>query len=287
MPRAGLVCLIFFFLCAGLASSAPVPERVSSNIESFAARYDHDLDVRFLDFDLLEGRDNLLDERDLDLLDDELYARNTAPHTEQLYRRTSIFTKIKQGFQKLGRKIKSGFQKAGAAIKKGFQKFGQKVKSGFQKAGAAIKTGFQKFGQKAKAGFQKAGAAIKKGFQTFGQKAKAGFQKAGKAIKKGFQKVGQFIKTTGAKIAKFGLKIVSAAAGVLGTVARFIPGIGTGLSAALKGVQKGTDAASNAIHANLGSKLEKGMKALNIIGDPIGAGIKAAAKGVAKKVKHH
>lgn len=41
---------------------------------SFAARYDHDLDVRFLDFELLEGRDKVFDERDLDLLDGELYA---------------------------------------------------------------------------------------------------------------------------------------------------------------------------------------------------------------------
>jgi TctA family transporter len=89
-------------------------------------------------------------------------------------------------------------------------------------------------------------------------------------MKKGFQKVGQFIKTTGAKIAKFGLKVVSAAAGVLGTVARFIPGVGSGLSAAFKGVSKGADAASNAIHANLGKKLEKGMKVMNIIEDPIG-----------------
>jgi hypothetical protein len=41
---------------------------------SFAAGYDHDLDIRFLDFDLLKGRDNMFDERDLHLLDDELYA---------------------------------------------------------------------------------------------------------------------------------------------------------------------------------------------------------------------
>ncbi|KIK03996.1 hypothetical protein K443DRAFT_650142 [Laccaria amethystina LaAM-08-1] len=254
MPRAGLVSLIFFFLCVGLASSAPVPERISSNIQSFAAGYDHDLDIRFLDFGLLEGRDNMFDERDLDLLDDELYARNITPHTEQLYRRTSIGAKIKHAFQKFGQKVKSGFQKAGAAIKKGFQKVGQKIKSGFQKAGTAIKKGFQKF--------------------------------AGAAMKKGFQKVGQFIKTTGAKIAKFGLKVVSAAAGVLGTVARFIPGVGSGLSAAFKGVSKGADAASNAIHANLGKKLEKGMKVMNIIEDPIGAGLSAAAKGIAKKAKH-
>ena len=41
---------------------------------SFAARYDHNLNVRFLDFELLEGRDNVFDERGLDLLDGELYA---------------------------------------------------------------------------------------------------------------------------------------------------------------------------------------------------------------------
>ena len=41
---------------------------------SFAARYDHDLDVRFLNIELLEGRDKVFDERDLDLLDGKLYA---------------------------------------------------------------------------------------------------------------------------------------------------------------------------------------------------------------------
>ncbi|EDR11198.1 uncharacterized protein LACBIDRAFT_293335 [Laccaria bicolor S238N-H82] len=129
--------------------------------------------------------------------------------------------------------------------------------------------------QKINAAFHKAGAAIKHGFQKAGTAIKQGVQKAVK-------KVGTFVKNTGAKIAKFGLKVVSAAAGVLSTVSRFIPAVGPGLSAAFKGASAAADAGSNAIHANLGKKLNNGMKALNIIKDPIGAGISAAAK----KAKH-
>lgn len=54
---------------------------------SFAARYDHDSDIRFLDFELLEGRDNMFDERDLDLLDDELYA-------VRLFQRAAVYDMI-------------------------------------------------------------------------------------------------------------------------------------------------------------------------------------------------
>ncbi|KIK03997.1 hypothetical protein K443DRAFT_676314 [Laccaria amethystina LaAM-08-1] len=132
-----------------------------------------------------------------------------------------------------------------------------------------------KITQKINAAFHKAGAAIKHGFQKAGTAIKQGVQKAVK-------KVGTFVKTTGAKIAKFGLKVASAAAGVLSTVSRFIPGVGPGLSAAFKGASAAANAGSNAIHANLGKKLDKGMKVLNIVKDPIGAGISAAAK----KAKH-
>jgi len=140
-----------------------------------------------------------------------------------------------------------------------------------------------KITQKIKAAFQKAGAAIKHGFQKLGAGIKKVAQKVGAGIKKAAQKVGTFIKKTGAKIVKFGLKVASAVGGVLSTVSRWIPGVGPGLSAAFKGYSAATNAASNAIHANLGKKLEKGMKVLDIIKDPIGAGISAAAN----KTKKH
>jgi hypothetical protein len=140
-----------------------------------------------------------------------------------------------------------------------------------------------KITQKINAAFHKAGAAIKHGFQKAGVGIKKVAQKVGAGIKTAAKKVGTFIKNTGAKVVKFGLKVASAAAGVLSTVSRFIPGVGPGLSAAFKGYSAATNAASNAIHANLGKKLDKGMKVLNVIKDPIGAGISAAAN----KAKKH
>jgi len=92
-------------------------------------------------------------------------------------------------------------------------------------------------------------------------------------------KVGHFFKTTGAKIAKFGLKVVAAGAAAISKVARFIPGVGTGISAALKGVATGANAASDKIHANLG-KLNKVDKGLNYVINPVGtAGKKLGKKG--------
>ena len=77
------------------------------------------------------------------------------------------------------------------------------------------------------------------------------------------QKVGDFAKTTGAKIAKFGLKVYSTATQVAAKVAGFIPEIGTGVGKVLSGVSKAAGVVSDKIHANLGSKLEKGMNVMN------------------------
>jgi hypothetical protein len=83
------------------------------------------------------------------------------------------------------------------------------------------------------------------------------------------KKVGNFVKTTGAKIAKFGLKVYATAASVASRVANFIPGVGKGISKALSGVSKVADFASDKIHANLGKKLEKGMNVMNKIQNPV------------------
>ncbi|KAF8171541.1 hypothetical protein BJ912DRAFT_1147186 [Pholiota molesta] len=204
-----------------------------------------------------------------------------------IYRR-SIWTKIRDAFRSFGQKVKSGFQKAGQAIKSGFQKFGQKVKQGFQKvkqgtlkysppqtilfnviigfqkAGQAIKSvrpesqnGFQKAGHAIKSGFQKFGQKVKHGFRKqarrsrakFGQKVKQGFQKAGQVLKKGFQKVGAWIKTTGAKIAKVGLKILSTVQKVLSKV--------------MDGESAGLNALSDRIHVDVGGKLGKAMEGMD------------------------
>lgn len=75
--------------------------------------------------------------------------------------------------------------------------------------------------------------------------------------------VGKFVKTTGAKIAKFGLKVVGAVAGVAAKAVGMIPGMGKIAGKALEGVSKAANIASDKIHVNLGSKLEKGMKIMD------------------------
>jgi hypothetical protein len=223
MSRAGLVSLVLFSLFIGLVTSAPLAERLSSLAERYD-NYDNDFAIRSLailddrDFDIADPEYtkreylSMLDEREFDIVDDEYSKREydltvfderdfeELEHTKRdnsdvhmLYRRRSIFTKIKDGFKK-----------------------------------------------------------------------------AGRAIKKGFQKVGTFIKKTGAKIAKFGLKLVAAAASVASKALKFIPGVGTALGMAVKGVAMGANAASNKIHANLG-KLGKVTKGLDYVINPLGS----------------
>ncbi|PPQ95678.1 hypothetical protein CVT26_008328 [Gymnopilus dilepis] len=224
------------------------------------------------DFDV-----SLYDERDFDDFEKAVSKREVV-----VLSRRSIWTKIRDAFKHAFSKVKEGFQKFGHIVKKGFQKVGQglkkfggMVKKGFQKVGSGLK----KFGGMVKKGFQKAGHAIKKGFQVAGHAIKKGFQVAGHAIKKGFQKVGHFLKTTGAKIAKFGLKIVAAAASVAAKVVKFIPGIGTAASMGLKGLAMGANTASNKIHANLGSKLDKVSHGMDYVINPLGSAAKKMGAG--------
>jgi len=69
---------------------------------------------------------SIFDDRDLEEFE---YTKRDNFDVHMLYRRKSIFTKIKQGFQKAGRAIKGAFQKAGKAIKTGFQKVGKFIKT--------------------------------------------------------------------------------------------------------------------------------------------------------------
>jgi len=63
--------------------------------------------------------------------------------------------------------------------------------------------------------------------------------------------------------------VVSTAQSLASKAAKFIPVIGKPISAALTAASAGTNAASNAIHANLGKKLEKGMNVMDKIRNPV------------------
>jgi len=125
-------------------------------------------------------------------------------------------------------------------------------------------------GAKIKHAFQKVGKGIKKGFEKVGAGIKKAAKKVGEGVKTAAKKVAKFAKTTGAKIAKFGLEVVSTAESVASKVAKFIPGVGKPISAALTGMSKVTGLASDKIHANLGSKLQKGMDVMKKIQNPVG-----------------
>ena len=76
-------------------------------------------------------------------------------------------------------------------------------------------------------------------------------------------KVWHFVKTTGAKIAKFGLKVVESVGEVVGKVAEFIPVIGKPLQQAIHGVSKVAGVISDHIKVKLPDKLQKGMNVMN------------------------
>jgi hypothetical protein len=76
------------------------------------------------------------------------------------------------------------------------------------------------------------------------------------------------LKTTGAKIAKFGLKIISTAQSIAAKVVGFIPGL-KGVGKAIKAMSMGTNALSEKIHVSLGAKLDKGMRVMDKIRNPV------------------
>jgi len=89
-------------------------------------------------------------------------------------------------------------------------------------------------------------------------------------VKQGFETAGRFIKKVAPAVAKFGLKVISAAQSVAARVAKYIPVVGKPLSELMKLESKGLNAASNAIHADLPSQLKKGSEVLDGIRDPFG-----------------
>jgi hypothetical protein len=289
--RAGLVALVFALISISLVSAFPIPIPVpqpdlssalssrstpSRNGEPGLIQPDTHRIAKILSkaqmsrapaaVRALAGKHNLLDTDD-----DQLLRRN-------------VFSKIKQGFQKLGHAIKSAAQKVGSGIKKAAQKVGggikkvaQKVGSGIKKAAQKVGGGIKKVAQKVGSGIKKAaqkvgagikkvaqkvGSGIKKVAQKVGSGIKKAAQKVGSGIKTAAKKVGQFMKTTGAKIAKFGLQVVDTVGTAVGKVASFIPDVGKPLERAIVGVSKVAGVVSDKIHTNLSPKLQKGMNVM-------------------------
>jgi hypothetical protein len=119
------------------------------------------------------------------------------------------------------------------------------------------------------------GRKIKEDFKNFGEKVKNGFgkvkeafQHAGQKMKEGFVKAGNWIKDNAAKVGKVALKAVSAVVSVAGRVISFVPGIGKVVGKAVQYAAKGISYGADKIKANLGDKLEKGMKVMSAIVDP-------------------
>ena len=71
------------------------------------------------------------------------------------------------------------------------------------------------------------------------------------------------MKTTGATVAKFGLKVVQSVGEAVGHVASFIPEIGKPIQQAIHGVSKVAGVVSDHIKAKLSPKLQEGMKVMN------------------------
>ena len=72
------------------------------------------------------------------------------------------------------------------------------------------------------------------------------------------------MKTTGAKVAKFGLKVVQSVGMATSKALSFIPGVGKPLSKIVEGVSKVAGLVSDKIRAPpLSKALDKGMKVMN------------------------
>jgi hypothetical protein len=77
------------------------------------------------------------------------------------------------------------------------------------------------------------------------------------------KKVVKFVKTTGAKVVKFGLKVYQSLLTVGAKVVGFIPGIGKPLGKIIDGAAKVVGVVGNKIHATLSHPLQTGMKVMN------------------------
>jgi len=239
--RAGLVVLIFALIIS-FVSAAPIPISASqsgfSPSSSHSNRNGQDIihrDTPRIAQIQLNGPTSTISVTTRALIDNTLVGADS-----QIVRR-SVGSKIRAAFSRLWHGIKHVAQKIGSGIKRVAQKIGSGIKRVAQKIGSGIKRVAQKIG-----------SGIKRVAQ-----------KIGSGIKTAAKRVGTFIKNTGAKIAKFGLKVISAVTEVAAKVVGFIPGIGKPIGKAMEGVSEVENFVSDKIHANLGSKLEKGMNVID------------------------
>jgi len=230
--RAGLVALVFVLISISLVSAVPLPNPIPALQSGLSSSTLFSRDSPSHD-----ANDNMqVDNRKILLMAQmsrapaamRALARRNLRYDNlndmdddqpELVRRTSIFTKIKQGFQKFAKDIRHVAQEVGTGIKK----VAEKVGAGVKKVAEKIETG----------------------------------------VKKGAEKVWHFVKTTGAKIAKFGLKVVESVGEVVAKVASFIPDVGKPLEKAIDGVSKVAGVISDHIHVKLSAKLQKGVNVMN------------------------
>ena len=76
-------------------------------------------------------------------------------------------------------------------------------------------------------------------------------------------KVWHWVKTTGAQVAKFGLKVVESVGKVVGKIASVIPVIGKPIDRAIEGVSEAAGVISDHINVKLPKKLQKGVDIMN------------------------
>jgi ElaB/YqjD/DUF883 family membrane-anchored ribosome-binding protein len=107
------------------------------------------------------------------------------------------------------------------------------------------------------------GSKIRAVFQKVETGIKHVAQKAVEGVKTAVKKVDNFVRTQGAAVAKFGLKVVESVGEAVGHAAAFIPAIGKPIQEVIHGVSEVAGFASDHIKAKLSSKLQKGTNIMN------------------------
>jgi hypothetical protein len=88
-------------------------------------------------------------------------------------------------------------------------------------------------------------------------------------VKKGIEKADTWIKTTGAKVVKFGAEVYATAVKTVGKVANFIPGVGRAVKEVTDGVSRLANFVSDKINVKLPAKLQRGVNIMKEIQNPL------------------
>lgn len=191
------------------------------------------------------------------LVDDKPMTSRRSADERSLQRR-GFFDNVGNAFKGAFNTVKNGVNRATNGVKNVAQKAANGVKNAANKAVNGVKN----VANKAANGVKKVVNTVKQGAKNVIKKVQHGVKTAVKWVKK-----------NGAPIAKFGLKITSAAVSLASKAAKFIPApvvnklVSTGLQATSMAINK----ASDAIPAKLDPKLQTGVKVLDIVKDPIHA----------------